>query len=189
VLDFDGVLADSQAEVASAGYAAAAQRWPQLFDGVDEAGRARVMAGLAPTRARLVRGYETMVMARLILESGDAAVARILRPGWDARGGLLEWSLASWGEDEAQLAALFERLRGQLVERDPEAWVATVPLYPGIKEALADCPYPFYIASSKREDRLVRLLNGLLGLGVEEGSPRVIASLIPPNQRKIEALR
>lgn len=48
---------------------------------------------------------------------------------------------------------------------------------------------PFYVASSKRRDRLVRLLNAHLCLGLEPDSPRMLAGLIPPNERKIEALR
>lgn len=54
-----------------------------------------------------------------------------------------------------------------------------------------DCPYPFYVASSKAASRLAVLLGegaGLPELGVE-GSPRVLASLLPPNTKKAEALR
>ena len=37
--------------------------------------------------------------------------------------------------------------------------------------------------------RLVSLLNAHLALGVDADSPRLFAGLIPPNERKIEALR
>lgn len=70
-----------------------------------------------------------------------------------------------------------------------DRWVALNPLYPCVADALQACPYPFYIASSKASSRLVALLRAGLGMDVEEGSPRVLASLIPPNEKKIAALR
>lgn len=44
------------------------QHWPQLFGGLAPAEQQRVMAGLRQARPRLVKGYEAMAMARLILE-------------------------------------------------------------------------------------------------------------------------
>ena len=58
--------------------------------------------------------------------------------------------------------------------------------------ATQDCPYPFYIASSKAASRLSVLLKAGLPQVEDllmEGSPRVFASLLPPNTRKAEALR
>lgn len=45
------------------------------------------------------------------------------------------------------------------------------------------------VCSSKAAHRLVSLLRSQLGLDLDEQSPRLFASLIPPNERKIAALR
>ena len=190
VLDYDGVIADSQHEVSSAGVASAEQQWPALFKGLTASERQRVLDGVAEARPRLVKGYESMIMARLILESHQN-VDNILygTPTWDAPGGLLQTSLDAWDEQETPLQTVFEAYRANRVATDPAAWVALNPLYPGVAVAMADCTSPFYICSSKRGDRLVRLLNAQFNLDVTEDSPRVMASLIPPNEMKIEALR
>ncbi len=49
------------AQVSSSAYDAAAQLWPQLFGGLPDAERQRVMAGMRATRPRLVKGFEAMV--------------------------------------------------------------------------------------------------------------------------------
>lgn len=190
VLDYDGVMADSQIEVSSAGLLAAEQHWPSAFADLNDETRKALLAGIAAARPRLVKGFESMVMARLIHEDATN-LDKILRgtPDWDAPGGLLRRSLEAWNEPEGPLLERFERLRGDRVASDPAAWVALSPLYSGIADALADCSSPFYICSSKRGDRLIRLLNAQLNLQLDEDSPRVLSSLIPPNEKKIEALR
>lgn len=49
--------------MSSSAYDAAAQLWPHLFDGLPDAERQRVMAGMRATRPRLVQGFEAMVGA------------------------------------------------------------------------------------------------------------------------------
>lgn len=106
---------------------------------------------------------------------------------WDA---LLPATLAAWGASPDVLAAAFEAHRAARMAGDAAGWRALNPLYPGVAEALAECPYPTYFASSKAASRLVSLLTAPpLGLDVAADSPRLFASLIPPNERKIEALR
>ena len=190
VLDYDGVIADSQHEVSSAGLLAAEQQWPSIFPNLTDATRNELLAAIAAARPRLVKGYESMMMARLIHEN-PANLNKILNgtPDWDAPGGLLQRSLDAWEEDDHVLAEKFERLRAGRVAADAAEWVALSPLYSGVGDALADCPAPFYICSSKRGDRLLRLLNAQLNLQLDESSPRVLSSLIPPNEKKIEALR
>lgn len=48
---------------------------------------------------------------------------------------------------------------------------------------------PHLRRSSKAAHRLVSLLRSQLGMELDEHSPRLFASLIPPNERKIAALR
>lgn len=50
-------------QVSSSAYDAAAQLWPHFFDGLPDAERQRVMAGMRATRPRLVKGFEAMVGA------------------------------------------------------------------------------------------------------------------------------
>ncbi|KAH7624073.1 hypothetical protein NADE_008885 [Nannochloris sp. 'desiccata'] len=193
VLDYDGVIADSQLEVSTAGVAAAEQQWPSIFQdlNLNASERQRVLAGVAAARPRLVKGYESMVMARMVLENPQDGVEKILygTPNWDAPSGLLQTTLAAWNEQEQPLQAVFEAYRSNRMSTSPQGWVALIPLYEGIAEAIADCTSPFYICSSKRGDRLVHLLNAQLNLDITEESPRVLASLIPPNEMKVKALR
>ena len=184
VLDFDGVLADSQFEVSSAGLEAAGARWPHL-DLDSPKRRERVVKGLARTRPRLVKGYETMVMARLICEDEDN-IDRILHDGWE--NFILPQKMEIWQETEDSLIQFFEELRNRRASQDPDAWVSLTQLYPGVAEALTDCSVPWYICSSKRGDRLATLLQALLGLNVDQSSSRLFHTLIPPTERKIKAL-
>ncbi|GAB4817350.1 hypothetical protein N2152v2_004396 [Parachlorella kessleri] len=126
-------------------------------------------------------------MARLLAEDSQNEV-HILE-GWDA---LLPATLARWHEDSGQLQSLFEQHRSSRMNGRPEEWTALNTFFPGVADALQDCPYPFYIASSKAASRLSVLLKA--GLPAQEdlwreGSPRVFASLLPPNAKKAEALR
>lgn len=113
VLDFDGVICDSEKEVCMCGtviclflpaaasspalptscptllsspprcpwplrlpgpqvsisaFEASEKHWPQLFGSLGHSERGRVLAGLRAARPRLVKGYEAMAMARLVLE-------------------------------------------------------------------------------------------------------------------------
>lgn len=69
------------------------------------------------------------------------------------------------------------------------AWVHRNQLYAGIYEALHTCSYPWYVASSKAAHRVSSLMSSLLGIQMEPSSPRLMAGLLPPSERKIEALR
>ncbi len=48
---------------------------------------------------------------------------------------------------------------------------------------------PFYIATSKGPGPTSLLLREMLGIDLPPDSPRIMASLIPPDTRKAEALR
>ena len=64
VLDFDGVIVDSESEISVSGFRAAQQYWCDLLPGggtETEDARA-VLHSMRAVRPRLVAGYETMVM-------------------------------------------------------------------------------------------------------------------------------
>ncbi len=69
------------------------------------------------------------------------------------------------------------------------AWIHRNQTYPGVYEALRACEHPWYVASSKAAHRISPLLRSLLGVDMDEASPRLFAGLIPPEERKIAALR
>jgi phosphoglycolate phosphatase-like HAD superfamily hydrolase len=183
VIDFDGVLADTQMEVMSAGFEVARARWPGLFTGQNDS---EILSNLSRVRPKLVKGFESAIMARLIAEDKSNVDSILGSEAWETA--MVSQCLESWDESAEDLSSAFEAWRRDRIENDFESWLKLNPLYPGIKEAVDDCPYPFYIASSKARDRLIPLVNALLCLGVEADSPRISAGLIPPNEMKRDAL-
>lgn len=93
-------------QVSTSALDCASAYFPSHFNGLDAAARQRVLFGLKKSRPVLVRGYESVVMARLLAEDPEAW-RRILRE-WPS---LLPASLAKWGETEAQLTWVFEEHR------------------------------------------------------------------------------
>ncbi len=51
-------------QLSGTGYAAAAHLWPDIFSGISGKYQAELMAGMRVARARLVSGFESMVMVR-----------------------------------------------------------------------------------------------------------------------------
>ena len=51
-------------QLSSTGYAAAAELWPDVFSSVSGDRQSELMAGMRVARARLVSGFESMVMVR-----------------------------------------------------------------------------------------------------------------------------
>jgi len=184
-LDFDGVVVDSEPEVSEYGLVAAQRRWPEALSGVQEPGaRAALLAALRDCRPRLVKGYEAMVMARLLAEDG-ARVAAVLRD-WPA---LLAASLESWGCDAEELSAEFQALRAEAMAAHKKEWLRGSKPYKGMVDALRHCPSPVYFASSKAGGLVSLLLRENLGLDIPEESPRLYGGLLPPNEAKVAALR
>lgn len=232
-LDFDGVLVDSEPEVSSAAVEAAISFDPAWRSAVlgeeaeaDEEGGASARRGrrkallldaLKHTRPVLVRGYEAVVMARLLAEEidasgrADAAVERILS---DWPGRQLEEAMARFffggsssesdegGEGEATvvagrapLEAHFEALRRASLEREPSNFFRLNVPYPTKGDALRaalreEAAGPVYFVSSKKAERVSALLKHHYSLeDVHEASPRLFASLLPPEDEKRRALR
>ena len=69
------------------------------------------------------------------------------------------------------------------------AWTHKNQLFVGVYEAMRACEYPWYVASSKAAHRISVLMGSLLGIDLPPDSPRLFASLVPPEQSKVEALR
>jgi hypothetical protein len=171
-LDFDGVLVDSEPEVSSAALEAAITYDDEWREAVlpssrrsasdPPSRRAALLAALKRTRPVLVRGYEAVVMARLLaegLDDGgggggvDAAVARILADwpreldaamrrfgfgggsGGDS-GGDSSDSVSHDNNNRAPLEQHFERRRRDALASSPEAWFALNAPYRSRGDAL-----------------------------------------------------
>lgn len=65
-------------QVSTSALEACAKYWPELFGGLGEEERQRMRRGLRATRPRLIKGWEALVMARLVLEDD--------RWGWGQEG-------------------------------------------------------------------------------------------------------
>lgn len=185
VLDFDGVLVDSEPEVSASAYAAAKDYWPDLFASTGVEKQQQVLAGLRQTRPVLVRGYESMVMARMLLE--DPTCVDAILAGWHP---LLEKTLDSWGEQWEELQKSFEGHRASWLSSDRAGWLARNQPYPGMVDAITSCEYPVYFASSKAAHRVSTLMQEHFGMvDLTPDSPRLFASLLPPEEKKVEALK
>jgi hypothetical protein len=208
------VLVDSEPEVSAAAIDAAAtfdDAWSRAIgaaDAADGAVRRRLlMQGLRRTRPVLVRGYEAVVMARLLAEALDA-------PGGGGGGGLdraVGRIVSDWPREldaamrrffpgaapgRAPLEAHFERRRAAaLAGPGRAAWLALNAPYAtrgdALRAAVRDAAAgPIYFVSSKKAERVAALLQHHFALpdaGV--GSPRLFASLLPPEREKARALR
>ena len=185
LLDLDGVLVDSVGELAGSAHTAAVARWPEVMAS-SPFSRDEVLQGLAGGRPRIIAGFEALVMARLMAEVGPEDGVKAVLADWP--GAMLASTLQRWGESPADLIPFFEAQR-RAAAKDEVAWLAANHPYPGIVAALRDVCGPWYVVSSKSTPRVALLMKGLLGLdGFEEGSPRLIAGLQPPDSAKPAAI-
>ncbi|KAG2493125.1 hypothetical protein HYH03_008552 [Edaphochlamys debaryana] len=188
VLDFDGVILDSEPEITASAFEAAAQRWPELFGSgrVAPERRAALREAMRGVRPVLVRGYESMVMLRRLLRDPDCAATRdAILTRWEAE---LPRALAEWGESAEELNRLYEAVRNDWMTNRTDSWMALQVPYEGVGEALREMPFPYYIASSKAAHRVSALSGAVLGVDLPADSPRLFASLLPPEEKKAEAL-
>eukprot|EP01026_Neomeris_dumetosa_P011087 TRINITY_DN14042_c2_g2_i2.p1 TRINITY_DN14042_c2_g2~~TRINITY_DN14042_c2_g2_i2.p1 ORF type:complete len:340 (+),score=44.47 TRINITY_DN14042_c2_g2_i2:344-1363(+) len=182
VLDFDGVLVDSLPEITNSGLQFAKDLWPQKFEGVDEN---KQLDLLKQTRPVLIEGFEIVVMARMLAENSSCISDILQRWPQQMADILTEWKL-----DADKIKMDFENYRVALQKEKSEEWVKLNQGYPGVKEALMYCEYPFYVVSSKSGGRVAHLLEKSLGIkGISQDSPRLLASLLPPDTEKPKALK
>lgn len=128
VLDFDGVIVDSEPEVSLAGLEASCSYWPDHFGQLGQADRDRLLQGLRAVRSQLVKGVENMVFARLLLE--DPENEPKIRA--DSRGAIRE-ALARWGCTLDQLNPHFESSRNSVMGANLDFWLGLQQIYPGVR--------------------------------------------------------
>ncbi|GLC69241.1 hypothetical protein PLESTF_000806100 [Pleodorina starrii] len=189
VLDFDGVVVDSEPEITASAFEAAALHWPDLFsDSVLDVGnrKAQLREAMRTVRPVLVRGFESMVMLRMLLRDPPCPATRdAILNRWSEE---LPRSLSYWGESADELTQIFEAVRNDWMNSRTESWMALQVPYDGVTSALAATPFPVFIASSKAAHRVSALSSSVLGLELPPDSPRLFASLLPPEEKKAEAL-
>lgn len=69
-----------------------------------------------------------------------------------------------------------------------ESWMQLQQPYPGVLDAFKGCHFPVYIASSKAGHRVSALMKAVMGVDIPPDSPRLFASLLPPEEAKAAAL-
>ncbi|CAG9460501.1 unnamed protein product [Pedinophyceae sp. YPF-701] len=183
-IDVDGVLVDSEPEVTRAAIAAATEIWPETMAGADEGALRQALRRVRPV---IVKGFEAVVQARMLAEhpAPDTETRILSRGAWAA---VWREAVSAWGASAEHIDAVFGRIRDAEVAAG--TYLEGQRAYPGVVGAMRECPYPSYLVSSKSGKRVAAVLGGLVGMeGVEEGSPRVMASLLPPEEKKVEALR
>lgn len=127
-------------------------------------------------------------MARMLLEQGPAGKAAILgdNPAWEHLWPVL---LREWGMSAPELAARFDAQRMHQATNHFDDWAACQVIYhPDMQRALQMCRFPVFFASSKGALRISMLLRCKFALDVPPDSPRLFAGLLPPNERKLQAL-
>eukprot|EP00884_Botryococcus_braunii_P013540 jgi/Botrbrau1/22187/Bobra.168_1s0019.1 len=184
LLDFDGVLVDSEPEVTHSALQASRLFWPNVFENITGEKLKRVENGMTTVRPVLVKGFEAVIMARMLAED-DSCIPQILA-SWET---VWPAKLKEWATSSTVLSGYFDGYRTGSFIADRGSWVRLNKPYPGIAENLPAFDAPFYIASSKSARRLLPLLKDLFHLDFPPDSPRIFSSLLPPSERKVETLR
>ncbi|GMH39255.1 hypothetical protein BSKO_07153 [Bryopsis sp. KO-2023] len=186
-LDLDGVLVDSVNEICEVGCRAAKASLP---DGVNfsEENRAEVLSKLLEAFPMGTQGSDQVVLARILMEdlSSFGGIVKKLSD-W---GAVKKSKLEEWGVTIESLQEAFMAERKSWRETDNPGWAQANAPFPGIKESLMYCEFPFYIVTAKPGSGAAPVLTTALNLPIPEDSPRLFAGLDnTPGVQKAEALR
>lgn len=149
VLDFDGVICDSQNELAMSSWKAAQLLWPDM---VGIAFAPTILKQYHELRPVVETGYEVVLIMRLLQQS---FTPQALRNDYTNTLGQL---LDSENLPTDTLKTALAEAREQWIESDRDDWLQYNPLYSGVKESLDRlAQQTWYIATTKQE-RLVTLI-------------------------------
>ena len=70
-----------------------------------------------------------------------------------------------------------------------DEWVQRHVLYPGLADTLKSCKNPWYCVTSRAKHRTIKLIDALLGEQWPDETPRLFSKMLPPNEKKIQALQ
>ncbi|MEI8079660.1 MAG: HAD family hydrolase [bacterium] len=155
-LDFDGVVCDSAAETAVAAWRAARLAWPTLATTGDAEPAPAFVRRFMGLRPLIETGWQTAILARLILQEADDAVVAVRFA--EAAEALRE----SAGLSRNELVQWFGGVRDTWIATDTADWLARHRFYPGVvaamTAALKRAPDSVVILTTKQERFTRRLL-------------------------------
>ncbi len=150
-LDFDGVICDSVHESALAAWEAFRTLWPEAGERPPE-GYAAAYGRLRPA---LETGWENYVLVRLIVDRVDEQDV-LERFHWHC-----DDTLRRHGLRREALVDGFGRARDDWRDRDPQAWLESQPLFPGVADMLREQlarERPLYVISTKQSRFIEQIL-------------------------------
>jgi len=132
--------------------------WPDVFEGVGQEEKERLLDEMRIVRPVVETGYENMLLLRLLKEK--LATPDELLNNW---GKFLPEYMAKWQCERADMVERFGTTRDKWIEEDFEGWLAPNEWYPGVIDAAnaavsnADCDV--YIVTTKQARFTSTLLN------------------------------
>lgn len=158
-LDFDGVLCDSVGESSVSALRALTRVWPDLPNAPSLSSPPDwLVAAMRAVRPVVETGYENILLARTLLERGeaeaDAFVNSMLDGDWPGeRDALME----QYGCDKETLVSSFGLTRDDWITEDMEGWLGANRMFPGVVDALNFAAAGVYIITTK-DTRFAKLL-------------------------------
>jgi phosphoglycolate phosphatase-like HAD superfamily hydrolase len=161
VVDFDGVLCDSAAEMAVTAWHAGTQIW-SAWQGPEPP--SEYLSRFLNLRPVVETGYQATVLMRLIYTGVDDETIELQFPELCTR--LLEETEYS----TAELVRLFAQARDTWIDSDLDDWLSRHSFYPGVVETFATRVEndPVFILTTKQE-RFVRTLIHSRGIRLPAG--------------------
>mmetsp|Transcript_40753 Transcript_40753/g.68249 ORF Transcript_40753/g.68249 Transcript_40753/m.68249 type:complete len:338 (+) Transcript_40753:127-1140(+) len=162
-LDFDGVICDSCPESSLSGWKASVDLWPEVFEGVTQEEKDRLLSEMRIVRPVVETGYENLILLRLLKEK--LASPDDLLNNWDT---FLPEYMSKWQLDRADMVERFGNTRDKWIAEDFEGWLAPNEWYPGVIDATnaavsnRDCEV--YIVTTKQARFTSILLNKMAGI-------------------------
>lgn len=164
-----------------------ALRAAEASDGrASENDRSRILSQMMSVFPKGTQGSDGVVQAKILLEDVSSFDTMIRSSDWVA---VKQAKLEEWGTSIEHLQEAFMAERKKWMDTDMPGWAKATPPFSGVKESLMYCEFPFYIVTSKPAASAAPVLTEILGLPIEEGSPRLFAGLEAPTMQKGEALR
>ncbi|KAK9866107.1 hypothetical protein WJX84_005680, partial [Apatococcus fuscideae] len=141
LLDFDGVIVDSEPEVTAGCIESAAALWSQSLSKLEGAQLAELKNKMRTVRPVMNATWEFLVAARLL--ASDAKSLDSLLQDWPS---VCDWAIKEWGTTQHAIEEHSEAFRKQRVAGDEGAFIQNNMLYPGILDAVSQCQYPWLYA-------------------------------------------
>eukprot|EP00210_Caulerpa_lentillifera_P006114 g5841.t1 len=178
VLELDGVLVDSFRERAKCACHAATHLFPELISQNTEQYDTLIDSVAEVARSHSIPISDQIKIYKFLADSNSLEEQLTVQE-------ILELNLQSDLPHE-QLTNAIASARNKWIEEEEADWIGMHRAYPGIKDALASCSYPFYFTSSYPARISSMILRHVLEQEVPEDSPRLFTS---PSVSKTASLK